>query len=786
MLIPISLLKKYVDINVSDEEYVRQFSLKSAEVDTFKNFCDVKGLVIGKIIAIANHPDSNHLHITTVDTGDEIQDIVCGAPNVEVGRKVIVAKVGVTLPGGTMKKAIIRGVESNGMNCSLEELGIDPKFQGYDGIYYLNDDAPLGKDPIEYLGLKDKVLEIELTPNRCDLLSIMGVAYDTKAMMNSTMHTEFKKYTEGKDEADISVSTETPNCLAYYSKVIKDIHIKESPAWLKGELMKMNIRPINNVVDVTNYVLMVTGQPLHAFDYDKLHSKKIVVKMAKDGDIFTTLDQKERKLNSTDIVITNGETIECLGGVMGGLYSEVTDSTTNVFLESATFNSANIKATSKRLDLVSESSMRFEKGVNPEMTTYALDMAASLFEELAEGEVLKGGSYFDNRDKTEKIVTVTLDQINKVLGRVYTVKEVEDVLSGLSFNYSLCDNKFEVNVPKRRPDIETYQDIIEEVVRINGYEKISATIPPATVAGKLSDYQMFVRNMRHILGNNLNEIVSYCLINETETAIFDTVGGSTVKIANPLSDDRSTMRKSLIPSLLKVMQYNVYHKNENNFLYEIGRAYSLEKEESIVSGALSGTISSTLWNGKKEEVDFFYLKGLLEDLFTKLSIKNYSFVYPQNSIKGLHPGVSAEIQIGKNSIGFIGQLHPETMKSYDLNKTFVFEIALDKLYEASHPLKTVKAISKYQDVKRDLALVMPIEMTAEKVTNEIKRIGKRNLSNVEVFDLYTGGNLPSGKKQLALSLTFSNSEKTFETAEVDAYVADILTHLKSLGISLRA
>ena len=785
MLIPIEILKKYVDINGSMEDFIKNFSLKSAEVDSFHPFTDIKGLVIGKILAIKDHPDSNHLHITTVDTGDEIQDIVCGAPNVQVNKKVIVAKVGVTLPSGTMKKAIIRGVESNGMNCSLDELGIDHKFQGYEGIYYLSDDAPIGEDPLKYMHLDDYVLEIELTPNRNDLLSIIGVAYDTKAMLNSKMHLEFEHAKEVKEEADIKVRTETPNCMRYLSKVIKDVTIKESPSWLKGALMKMNIRPINNVVDITNYVLMVTGQPLHAFDYDMIKTKNIVVKMAKDNDVFTTLDHQDRVLKENDIVITDGEKPLCLGGIMGGLNSEVEPTTKNIFLEAALFNPKCIKETSKRLNLSSESSMRFEKGINPRMTEYALNLASKMFQDLAQGKVLKGGDSFDNVDESVKKVEITKEMVNQVLGREYSLDEISRVFDGLSFEYELKGTKYTVMVPKRRPDIETYQDLIEEIVRIDGYDKIEMTIPQSQSQGRLSPYQSYVRKVRHIMSYNMNETLTYSLTTLKNATYFDNQEYDLVEIMNPLVDDKKYMRHSTIPSLLEVLKYNVNRKNENNFLFEIGRRYLMDSEEEMLSGVLSGTISSTLWKMEKEVVDFFYVKGLLENLFDKLSVKNYNIQVPTEPLKGLHPGVSAQIVIGREVIGFLGKLHPETMKEFDVSDTYVFELSLEKLFKASHPLKTIKEISKYPSIERDLALVMDNNLTSEYVINEIKRIGKRSLTDVKVFDLYTGDKIDSSKKQLALSLTFQDMNKTLEASEVDGLIASILKHLDSLGIVLR-
>ena len=785
MLIPIEILRKYVDIDVSLDEFVKNFSLKSAEVDSFGPFCNVKGLVIGKILEVKDHPDSNHLHITKIDTKDEILDIVCGAPNVEVGRKVIVAKNGTVLPELTIKKAVIRGVESNGMNCALEELGIDHKFQGYDGIYYLDDDAPLGEDPIKYLHLDDSVLEIELTPNRTDLLSIIGVAYDTKAMLNSKMHLEFEKAKEVKGKGLIQVSTETENCYRYLSKVIKDVEIKESPSWLKGALMKMNIRPINNVVDVTNYVLMVTGQPLHAFDYDQIKTGKIVVKMAKDNEVFTTLDHQDRVLTKDDIVITDGEKPLCLGGVMGGLNSEVEPTTKNIFLEAALFNPKCIKETSKRLGLSSESSMRFEKGINPRMTEYALNLASKLFSELANGKVLEGGSSFDNYDESLKEVKVSLDKINQVVGRNYTIDEVSKVFDGLSFEYELKNNEYKVFVPKRRSDIEGYQDLIEEVVRIDGYDKIEMTIPLSKEEGHLSEYQKFIRRIRHILSFNMNETLTYSLTTLKKATYFDNQEYELVKVMNPLVDDKEYMRHSTLPSLLDVEKYNINRKNENIFLFEMGRRYTMDSEEPLLSGVLSGTISETLWKMKKEDVDFFYVKGLIENLFNRLNIKNYKIELPKAPLKGMHPGVSASILIGTKEIGFFGKLHPETIKEFDIPDTYVFELSLKELFSASHPLKTIKEISKYPSVSRDLALVMDKDITSEYVINEIKRASKRSLTNVKVFDLYTGDKIASDKKQLALNLTFQEMDRTLETVEVDELISKILKHLESLGISLR-
>ena len=387
---------------------------------------------------------------------------------------------------------------------------------------------------------------------------------------------------------------------------------------------------------------------------------------------------------------------------------------------------------------------------------------------------------------SDKIVSVSLKTINKVLGRTYTLDEIKDVFTGLSFEYSLKGTTFKVSIPKRRPDIETYQDLIEEIVRINGYDKIDAVIPPSTSSGHLSNYQAFVRKIRHILSYNLNETITYSLTTQEKATYFDNKEYGLVKIMNPLSDDRIYLRHSTLPSLIEVVKYNQNRKTLDNFLFEIGRRYTLDSEEAILSGILTGTISNTLWKGEKEEVDFFYVKGLIENLFNKLGVKNYSIQKPIDALRGLHPGVSASILIGREEIGFIGRLHPDAIKYFDCPMSFVFEFSLEKLFAASHPLKTVKEISKYPFISRDLALVMDSDKSCEYLISCVKKAGKRTLTDVKVFDLFTGQSLGENKKQIALKLIFQDMNRTLETAEVDDLVEQILSQLEKLGITLRS
>ena len=429
--------------------------------------------------------------------------------------------------------------------------------------------------------------------------------------------------------------------------------------------------------------------------------------------------------------------------------------------------------------------MRYEKGINPALTKYALELATKLFIELAGGKVRKNPSYFDNEDYSPKEVSVTLEKINHNLGREYTLEDVRRIFTGLSFEFEEKNGEFKVLIPRRRPDIFGYQDLIEEVVRIDGLSKIEASIPPSVECGRLTPYQAFVRKIRHTLAHNLNETLTYSLVNAEEATDFDNKEIPVVKLLNPLSDDREYMKHSNIPQLLKTIRYNNNRMMNDSFLFEIGRSYTKEKDEPILSIALSGLISSTLWKGEKEPVDFFYLKGLVEDLFDKLSIKNYSIDLPSSPRKGLHPGISASIYLGREEVGFMGKIHPLYEKKYEVKNVFVFEMPLEKLFEYSHELKSVKEISKYPSISRDLALVMDENLPQAKLMEAIKRASKKNLIDYKVFDLYKGEGIPKGMKQIAVSLTFADNTRTLEAQEVDQIIKEILNKLSSIGVNLR-
>ena len=787
MKVSINWLKDLVDVNVSTEELAAKFNLHSAEVEDFYKLVEASNLVVGYVTKKEKHPNADKLSICQVDLGGDINQIVCGAPNVDEGQKVIVALPGAVLPGGfKIKGSTIRDVESNGMICSLSELGIDKKYHNEDGIHVLNNHSVLGNNAVEEMLLNDDVLDIDITPNRADLLSVMGVAYDTSAILNTNLHLKDYKVIEDDEINPVKIKLDTENCMSYYARVIKDIVIKESPRWIQSRLIASGIRPINNVVDITNYVMLETGQPLHAFDYDLLGNDTISVRMANKDEKFITLDEKERTLLPSDIVITNEKKSVALGGVMGGFDTEIVPTSKRILLESATFDPYHIRITSSRLDLRSEASTRFERKVDPKRTIMALEMATSLFIEYAGGKALKGISKVDNIDYSEINIELSLDKINSYLGSDYSLELIIETLDKLKFDFDVMDNIFNIIAPSRRRDILTYQDIIEEIGRIIGYDKLPLTLPKTVSIGKLSERQSFKRSIRSVFtGLGLNEVVSYSLINEAEVYDFVKEESPLVKLLMPMSIDKNVLTHTPINGILDSVKYNLARKNKDIMFFELGKKYEANKETELLCGALTGELSSTLWQGKKEVVDFYLVKGILETLFNKLGLGHLEFA-PMSDYKNLHPGQSAYIMDRFDKVGFIGKLHPSYENENDLKDVFVFEINLEEMFKRRRPLKKAKAINKFPSIYRDIALVVNTSVTSKELSDSIKKSGKRMLSSVEIFDLYVGDSLGEDKKSIALRLEFSDQSKTLEMSDVESRIKEILGHLGKLhGAVLR-
>lgn len=799
MRVKLEWLNELVDLTgLSLDDIVNTVSLYSIEVEGVDNMVHASDIVIGHVLTKNPHPDSDHLNLLTVDVKDEVLNIVCGAPNVEAGQYVIVAKIGCELDGFTIKKSKIRGYESCGMVCSLQELGIEKKYveEKYaNGIYYFEDKVEVGQNGAEALNLHDPVIELGLTPNRGDMLSMLGVAYEMSAAFNRPLKPltfEIQRLIDEK-QPEIKIDLDTPKCIAYYGQLIKNIKIKPSPRWLSSRLIAFGIRPINNSVDITNYILALFGQPLHAFDYDKV-GNHIVVKNAVADQEFVTLDEQTRKLADYDIMITDGTNNLCLGGIMGGLDSEVTNETKNILLEAAVFDPATIRKTATRLNLHSEASQRYERGVDVNRTKLALDYACYLFKELCEAEIVNEPGFSGIKEIEDKEIKITEEDINSLLGTNITSSEIKKILESLSFKVT---DDLTVYVPNRRPDITIKEDIIEEVARIYGYDKLPLTHPTDDSLGKHNLTQKKTKLIRNtMLSLGLDNVVTYSLVSEEDNNLF-TINHEdnalNIELLMPLTEDRKILRKGLIPSLLNVVKYNFSRKNKDVNIFEISKVYykteedinaSNKYEKTILAGALSNEFSNTLWKGQKEIVDFYLVKGLLEQLATSLNTK-FDFVKEDKECDEMHPNRTAKILWNGKQIGFVGEVHPKYAHENDLDNVYVFELMIDELINEPEVINKYQSINKLPNVERDIALVMKKDVPSSDVIACILKSDKQYLTNAYVFDLYEGDKIAEDEKSLAIKLVFSSNEPLTEDI-INAKVKRVLKDLQfKLNISLR-
>ena len=770
-------LKEFVNVNESPEALADKFNLMSTEVSSVNHLVEVNHLTIGHVKVCEDHPDADKLKVCQVDLGDTIKQIICGAPNVNIDQKVIVAMPGAVLPGDfKIKKTKIRGVESDGMICSLDEIGLDHLYGHEDGIHVLPGDAPVGDDPLDYMDLNDDVIDLDLTPNRGDLLSMIGIAYDVKAMLSTQLHIEKPLVVETDHENSIRVTSETEKCPAYHARLINNVTLKESPYWLKSRLIAGGIRPINNLVDITNYVMLEYGQPLHAFDADKLNDKNIIVRQAEENETFMTLDDKERTLKATDIVVTDDNRPVALAGVMGGQNTEVTETTTSIMLESAIFDPVSVRHTSSRLDLRSESSMRFEKRIDPSKTIEALDRAASLYHAIAGGEVAEGIASHDKTDKTETPIVISLSEVQSITGYPFKTNDLEEVFERLSFRFENKDKTFTVYAPTRRSDVETKQDLIEEIVRIFGYQAIPVSFPKTPTAGFLTDRQKTRRIIRQTLSDfGLDEVITYSLVSKEKATLFDDEETGVIKVARPMSGDKSRLRHALLPSMLDVLSYNHARDIDDVMIFEIGSAYFEDKEEEHVSGVMQGSYHETKWKGDSATVDFYVIKGLIEALLERLAIRNVDIKKPDGIIKHMHPGISAAIEINDDRLGFFGKLHPEFTEKQGIDDdVYVFDLLMDKVLAYGKTLDEVEPISKTPAVNRDLAMVIDESITYRELRKTIETISGLPLDRMEVFDIYTGDNVDASKKSVALRFWFKRRDKTFSSEEIDGFMQKLI------------
>lgn len=775
-------LKEYLNLdNITDEELFKEISFHICEIESYKKMVEATNLTIGYVLECVDHPDSDHLHVCQVEIKPGVvSQIVCGAPNVCKGVKVIVALPGAVLPGDfKIKPAKVRGVESNGMLCSLQELGVDDKYieeRFKNGIYLLGEDANVGEDPLEYLGLDDYIIDLELTSNRSDLLSIEGVAYDLGATLNQKVMPIMPSIEISEKKNPVTVKVETDKCYKYNARYLANVKIEESPQWLKARLIASGIRPINNVVDITNFVLIEMGQPLHAFDADRL-GNNIVVRQALEGEKIVTLDEVERTLSTDDMVITDGKKPVCLAGVMGGLDSEVENDTKNIVLEAAYFDPLCIRKTSSKLGLKSESSVRFERKIDYDRVERAMDYAAQLMQEICGAEVYDGVSSDVKIVLEPKTVTVTADKINSTLGTDLSDEYVKEIFDRLDYTYAKNGKEYTITLPSRRMDLEpSVQDITEDVARIYGYDNIPTTIAKTRDKGALTYAQKRTRLIRQILANmGLNEAVSYSLISEKDLNLYTIEKLEPVKVMMPMTEDRAVMRQSLLNGVIDAVQYNKARKLDNLAFYEIGKTYSTDKEETKLAIAITGLFSSHLWNGYKQEASFYVLKGILDALMSKLNIEGLTY-RAYSDVKTFHPGRCASILLKGQQIGIIGQMHPKFSKDMGIGTTIALEISLEAILSTDNGLK-YQPINKFPAIQRDLAIVCKKDIPASDIQALVKQTGKKTLTKVELFDLYTGENVGEDEKSLAFKLTFEDPTKTLETADVDKLINSILNRL---------
>ena len=782
MKLSTNFLKDYVDIDVDVHTLAEDMTRVGNEYDEAGKLINATKLVIGEVKECEKHPDSDHLHVCKVDVGNEVLQIVCGAPNVRKGLKVIVALAGANLPGGvTIKKGNIRGQESNGMMCSIAELGVESKFlkpEDKEGIHELPLDAKVGEDPIAYMGLDDSVIDFDLTANRGDLLSILGMAYEAGAIYDKKVKDIDLTYTENADnvEDNFKVKVDTDNCTIFLAKKAINVKIEESPDFIKNRLMASGVRPINNVVDISNYVMLETGQPLHFYDADKLNGM-IEVRMADNGEKLTTLDNIERTLSDEDIVISDGSRAIGLAGVMGGLDTEITENTKNIIIESAIFNSVKVRKTSQKI-VRSEASNRFEKGLDPNRTYMAIARACHMLEKYAGAKIVGGMAKFDNEKLDNKEIDIKLEDINNLLGTSIEQKDVLDVFRRLAFGTEVSGDVIKVSVPRRRMDISIKEDLIEEVGRIYGVDNIEGKLPEMPMkAGSYDKTSREIRNKMVSLG--LNETLSYILVNEKEAKRFTKDDAEAVKLLSPLSEDRNTLRHSVLPSLYKIYEYNVAHYNKDISIFELGKAFYKKGEEYGEENHVAVLMTGDYYLGiKKTQVDFYIIKGIAEELLDYLGYGGrYSFVVCEDIPEELHPGQSALISVNNDVVGLIGRVHPELSKE----AVYVMEINLDKLLAKKTGKMKYKEISKYPTVKKDLSIVVDKDVESSQIAMQIKKAAGSLLLNSEVFDLYTGKGIDEGKKSLAYSLTFGANDRTLTDEEINSILDKIIDKLSKIG-----
>ena len=797
MNVTLNWLKAYIDFEFSPSELADRLTMLGVEVESVKHLgTELEGVIVGSVTSIRPHPNADKLVLCQVDTGEtEELQIVCGAPNAREGMLAPVATIGATLPVGlTIKRAKLRGETSQGMLCSEKELGLSSDAAG---LMELSTDIPLGTPLSEALGLDDVVFELEITPNRPDCLSLIGVAREIRAETGNPLKLPTVELQEsGINIRDLtSVTIDAPDlCPRYAARVIQGVKVAESPVWLQQRLESVGIGVINNIVDVTNFVLMEYGQPLHAFDYHKLAENRIVVRRARDNEQITTLDEVARELTSDMLVIADAEKPVALAGIMGGYDSEITETTCDVLLESAYFNPLSIRATAKALGISTEASYRFERGADPGAVLAALDRAAQLIAELTGGTICDGivDVYPGQQSLTE--IQLRPERVNFVLGTTIETAEMVQILDRLGFDVDITGKVYQVVVPTFRSDVTREIDLIEEIARVYGYDNIPTTLPKGDIPVPAPTPKTEARRrIKHfLLAAGMMEAVNYSFCDPN---CFDKIRlnaddplRNTLQLRNPLSPEMSVLRTTLTPGLLENAQHNRNHQIDTIALFEIGGVFvhdGKEKEPERVTGVLAGQIGEGVYSDPYRHPDFFDIKGLVEGMLEVCGVVDWTL--QKTDAPTFHPGRNAEVLLGNRRIGVFGEVHPEVLENYDLPyKAYLFEFDLEGLADAATFAKRFEPISIYPKVARDLAIVVDKETLSDMPTELIYTTGGDSVDSVRLFDVYEGEQVPKGKKSLAYTITYHSATETLTDKAVNTLHDEVVKCLnRELGAELR-
>jgi phenylalanyl-tRNA synthetase beta chain len=800
MKVTCNWLNELVDFDLSPPELADLLTMLGLEVEGVQQIGHgMDDVVVARVLEKAQHPNADKLSLCRVDNGTEILSVVCGAQNFKQGDTVALAQIGAVLPGDfRIKRSKIRGEESFGMLCSEKELALAEESAG---IMVLPEGLTPGTPLFEALGLKDTVLEIGLTPNRADCLSVMGIAREIAAKLGSRMKYPLITVSEGGEATDrfVSVDIRDPEgCPRYGARYVSGCRIAPSPAWLATRLQAVGIRSINNVVDVTNLILMEMGHPLHAFDYRQVAGGQIVVRKAGDGELFKTLDGQERSLLATDLVICDRGRPVALAGIMGGENSEITDDTTTILIESAFFDPPTIRRTSKRLGLHTDSSHRFERGADIEMVPMALDRAASLIAQLSGGTVAVGRVDNYPAPRVPTAIPYRPARANALLGLSLTADEMAGLFRNLEFAVEKVGDGLMVTAPSYRVDIEREIDLIEEICRLNGFDRVPTTMPRAEVfSDRPSRHQSLQRTVRdYFITSGLHEVISFSFIGPDAAdrllLLPEDPRRTSIRLCNPLAEEQSVMRTMLLPGLLETLTRNLNFRNSDLGLLEMRRVYlpnpsgDMPQEPIVCAGVLTGRRAPEGWSQPADAVDFFDLKGILEGLFDELRIEGVVW-QAGNSEPFQHPGKSARILVEGLQLGTMGELHPTVLENFGIDvPVYHFELDFEGLVRLSRVITSVVAPSRFPDVQRDLALLVPVEVPSQEIVDSIRGQKVMELEGVDIFDYYTGSHVPEGKKSIAVRLTYRLADRTLTDDEVNRIHGRVLDTLcRRMPVTIR-